>query len=231
MQAQAQPALFVFMKKKSNIQSSKPQRGPGGNTITRKQQGEIVEVAFLHKAIELGFSVTKPYGDCEAYDFVLDSGCQMWRVQVKSSYSKRNSSYFINACRNRAIERPYSPDEIDFLVAYATLDDAWYVIPATAIAGHRTICLHPHMKNSIGTFERFREAWCLMACPRSPKLRPGLVIQPLCGSCATCKSGCGCPLLRKGGGCCASGKMPGERVEGRERRQILGTRHQSPQSR
>ncbi|HXZ32097.1 MAG TPA: group I intron-associated PD-(D/E)XK endonuclease [Terriglobales bacterium] len=187
------------MKKKSNIESSKLKRGPGGNCITRKQQGEIIEVAFLHKAIELGFSAAKPYGDCEAYDFLLDSGCRMWRVQVKSSYSKRNSSYFINATRNRAVARPYTADEIDFLVAYTTPDEAWYVIPAEALGDHNTICLHPHRKNSTGLFERFREAWCLMACPRNPKLRPGLVIRPMCGSCAACASGCGCPLMRKSG--------------------------------
>jgi PD-(D/E)XK endonuclease len=208
MEPRAGACAFLFMKKKSNVENSKPQRKFAGNTITRKQQGDIIEVAFLHKAIELGFSVTKPYGDCEAYDFVLDSGCQMWRVQVKSSYSKRNSAYVINACRNRAIERPYSPDEIDFLVAYTTPDEAWYVIPATAIAGHRAICLHPHMKDSVGQFEQFREAWCLMACPRSPKLRPGLVIQPLCGSCSSCKSGCGCPLTREDGEKCCREEGP-----------------------
>ena len=78
------------MNKKSEKEDCKPTGGTRGNTITRKQQGDIIEVAFLHKAVALGFSVTKPYGDCEAYDFVLDSGCELWRVQVKSSYSKRN---------------------------------------------------------------------------------------------------------------------------------------------
>jgi hypothetical protein len=207
-----QPALFSFMKKNSKTAITKTQEARETSHITRKQQGEIVEVAFLHKAIELGFSVTKPYGDCEAYDFVLDSGCRLWRVQVKSSYSKKNSSYFINATRNRAVAEPYTPEEIDFLVAYTTPDIAWYVIPAAALAGHPTICLHPHMKNSVGLYERFREAWCLMACPRNPNLRRSITVKPICGSCASCKSGCGCPLMRKGGGgCCASGKVAGRR--------------------
>jgi len=204
---------FLFMAKKENEASPNVYRGPKGNTITRKQQGEIIEVAFLHKAIELGFSVTKPYGDCEAYDFVVDSGSRMWRVQVKSSYSKRNSAYFINACRNRPYKKPYSPEEIDFMVVYTTPDEAWYVIPATALAGHNTLCLHPHMKDSIGMFEKYKGAWCLMACPRNPKLRPGLVIEPLCGSCSACRSGCGCPVMREEGEGCGRAEGRSEKAE------------------
>jgi hypothetical protein len=35
----------------------------------------------LHKAAALGFGVAKPYGDSERYDFILDSGERLWRVQ------------------------------------------------------------------------------------------------------------------------------------------------------
>ncbi len=51
---------------------------------TCKQRGELAEIAFLHKAANLGFGVAKPYGDSERYDFILDSGERLWRVQVKS---------------------------------------------------------------------------------------------------------------------------------------------------
>jgi hypothetical protein len=51
---------------------------------TCKQRGELAEIAFLHKAADLGFGVAKPYGDSERYDFILDSGERLWKVQVKS---------------------------------------------------------------------------------------------------------------------------------------------------
>lgn len=49
-----------------------------------KRRGELVEVAFLHKAVSLGFGVAKPYGDSESYDFILDAAqsaaSHLWRV-------------------------------------------------------------------------------------------------------------------------------------------------------
>src|SRR5438477_12810869 len=54
-------------------------------TSTSKRQGELSELAFVYKAASLGFIVAKPYGDNERYDFVVDSGQRLWRVQVKST--------------------------------------------------------------------------------------------------------------------------------------------------
>jgi PD-(D/E)XK nuclease superfamily protein len=52
---------------------------------TRKSRGEAAEAAFLAKAASLGFGVAKPWGDSERYDFIIDSGHNFWRVQVKST--------------------------------------------------------------------------------------------------------------------------------------------------
>jgi hypothetical protein len=53
---------------------------------TRKRRGEAAESVFLAKAVSMGFGVAKPWGDSERYDFILDSGRPLWRVQVKSAY-------------------------------------------------------------------------------------------------------------------------------------------------
>ncbi len=50
-----------------------------------KRAGELAEAAFLLKAQSLGFRVLRPWGDSERYDFVLDSGGRLWRVQLKST--------------------------------------------------------------------------------------------------------------------------------------------------
>jgi hypothetical protein len=36
-----------------------------------KRKGEAVELAFMLKAVSLGFGVAKPWGDSERYDFIL----------------------------------------------------------------------------------------------------------------------------------------------------------------
>ena len=51
--------------------------------VAHERQGEATEAAFMAKASNLGFAVAKPWGR-ERYDFILDSGHNFWRVQVKS---------------------------------------------------------------------------------------------------------------------------------------------------
>ena len=50
-----------------------------------KKQGELAEMMFMVKAARMGFAVAKPYGDSEAYDFIVDVRRGLWRVQVRSS--------------------------------------------------------------------------------------------------------------------------------------------------
>ena len=69
-------------------------------TSTSKRQGELSELAFVYKAASLGFIVAKPYGDNERYDFVVDSGQRLWRVQVKSTSYLHSGSYRVLALRH-----------------------------------------------------------------------------------------------------------------------------------
>jgi hypothetical protein len=83
---------------------------------TRKWAGEQAEAAFLNKATSLGLNVAKPWGDSERYDFIVDSGRRLLRVQVKSTQyvSPERFGFLINmACR----AAPYTEEDIDFLVA------------------------------------------------------------------------------------------------------------------
>ena len=50
-----------------------------------KRCGERSEAAFLHKASQLGFGIAKPWGDSERYDFILDNGRRLLRVQIKAT--------------------------------------------------------------------------------------------------------------------------------------------------
>ena len=51
-----------------------------------KRRGEIAEAAFLAKVASLGFTVSKTWGDSDRYDFVVDGGAGLRRVQVKSAH-------------------------------------------------------------------------------------------------------------------------------------------------
>ena len=137
-------------------------------TRTCKQRGELAEIAFLHKASSLGFGVAKPYGDSERYDFILDSGERLWRVQVKSiatNYPPGSHGYRAASCHSRGSYKdlPYTANDIDFFIAYIVPLDIWYVVPVELVTPVLGLCFYPLGCRLGGRFEAYREAWHLMA--------------------------------------------------------------------
>lgn len=68
-----------------------------GRRRNLKWMGEVAESAFLHKAMELGLAVAKPWGDSSRYDFIVDTGERLLRVQVKSTGCLCEERYAISA--------------------------------------------------------------------------------------------------------------------------------------
>jgi hypothetical protein len=143
---------------------------PRQRELTTKRRGELAELAFTYKAATMGFGVAKPYGDSERYDFVLDVGGRFVRVQVKSSTTLLNGLYHIN-CHRRAGGRavPYSPSEIDFLVAYIIPEDAWFILPIALVVHRTSLLFNPKgYVRGDGLFGSYREAWHLLRQPLAP---------------------------------------------------------------
>jgi PD-(D/E)XK endonuclease len=168
---------------------------------TAGQVGELAELAFHHRARDMGFGVTKPYGNDESYDFVVDSGNRLWRVQVKSSSRFYHGAYRVMARRFRRPPEPrpaYTDKQIDILAAYILPARAWYIIPVHAFSPQTSLMFYPHKPGHSGKYERFREAWFLMACRRDGELREGIVTSPACTYSPSSGSPCpGCPYKKK----------------------------------
>jgi hypothetical protein len=143
-----------------------PTRNKRPNT---KRTGEFSEAAFLLKATSLGFAVTKPWGDSERYDFILDAGSRLWRVQIKGTASIRargydvQSTYGIYGNREEGKRKAcYTAEDIDILVAYIIPCDAWYLIPVAALAPGQCLRFYPDGGCKRARFEHYREAWHLL---------------------------------------------------------------------
>lgn len=145
---------------------------------TRKRGGEVAEAAFLAKAASLGFGVAKTWGDSDPFDFLLHSGPRVWRVQVKSAYEKQGRSFAVRPGNDRAT---YTKQDVDFLVVYIVPADAWYVVPAEAICGRASLWFFPQ-PGSKARFERYREAWCLMACKNDGSRKQEIILPCPCAS-------------------------------------------------
>lgn len=150
-----------------------------------KRRGEMVEIAFLHRATDLGFRVSKPFGDSDPYDFIVDNGRRRWLVQVKSSgkFCAKNV-YHVNAGRHtyagrRAVPQlvPYLPEEIHFLAVLIVPEDTWYIIPIQALDGRVSLRIHSPNHPRKGDFAPYAEAWHLLTGGSSRSVRP---IRPRC---------------------------------------------------
>ena len=129
-----------------------------------KRAGELAEAAFLLKAQSLGFRVLRPWGDSERYDFVLDSGGRLWRVQLKSTSVIHARGYEVQPIygvygKGKSV---YTADDIDVLVVWIAPLDVSYVLPIQAISLEKNLRFYPDIKCKCARWESYREAWKLM---------------------------------------------------------------------
>jgi len=152
--------------------SNKPRRKPAKprppKTAHRKNTkitGERSEAAFLNRAAGLGFGVAKPWGDSRRYDFILDNGTGLHRVQVKCTESIRARAYETRATytvgKGRAV---YTRADVDFIAAHVVPLDIWYIIPVE-------ICTPAPMLRFYPTAKPKKCAW-------NPTAKPGTYSNP-----------------------------------------------------
>jgi hypothetical protein len=153
-------------------QRSSAQKAARARGIAITRRGDLGEVAFVHKAMSLGYVVGKPYGQMHRYDFFVEGGQNVWRVQVKTSTCMRDGKYQL--CVQRITHRrvvAYKKSELDFVAAYLMPEQTWYILPVSEVAGRRSILLPPHDFPRKNAFAQYREAWHLLGKPESPALR------------------------------------------------------------
>src|SRR5512132_3013203 len=125
-----------------------------------KRLGEAAEVYFMYRATRLGLTLSKPLGESAPYDVICEYAGRLFRIQIKSSWVRDGSRYCLTAYYGSR-RRPYTAADIDFLAAYVAPEDAWYIIPVSALRHRATVHLYPH-KSGTGQLERYREAWALL---------------------------------------------------------------------
>jgi hypothetical protein len=130
--------------------------------LNRKRRGEVAEAAFLHKAASLGFTVAKPWGESNRFDFIVETEGRFLRVQVKSAYSAAEYGGYTFHAHGNTHTDVYTSADIDFLVAYIVPVNAWYILPIQIFAGISGAKIFPSSRRRMSRFEKYREAWSLM---------------------------------------------------------------------
>ena len=126
-----------------------------------KRVGEIGELAFIQKAIRMGFRVSKPWGDSDRYDAITDWKGKLMRVQVRATEHRlgpRGYAVHASVYVGRKIVGLTKKD-IDVLAAYIFPKDLWYIVPVERFQPRKNLWFYPDGSVKGSRFEKFREAW------------------------------------------------------------------------
>jgi PD-(D/E)XK endonuclease len=122
-----------------------------------KKRGEWAELVFATRALELGLLLARPWGESSGYDFTVDQGTRIVRVQVKSTIFPEGNGY---SCTLKNSRGPYKKNTFDFVAAYIIPEDIWYILPEKKIRGQWSVGLHPELATS--KYGKYEEAWHLL---------------------------------------------------------------------
>lgn len=127
----------------------------------------IGEVLFLAKTMELGMIASRPFLPTK-YDFIVDNGHTLARVQVKQTGSTRETEssgdvYVCKAANGSAQKQAYTSKDIDFMAIYCIHIGCWYIIPIEELGDKLSLYLYPHRSivgdYETGKYEKFFNAW------------------------------------------------------------------------
>jgi|SRR5579859_7725531 len=136
---------------------------PTQTRLNAKTMGELAELRFMAKAVELGYQVLRPWGDNSPFDLVLICTSRPVRVQVKCTAKLQTcGAYRVHASHGLS-KRPYSIHQIDFLAACVLPVDAWYIVPVSRLLAAPHIYMRPHLEQTTSSWELYRDAWHLLS--------------------------------------------------------------------
>jgi PD-(D/E)XK endonuclease len=122
-----------------------------------KKRGEWAELVFAMRAIELGLRLGRPWGESSGYDFTVDQGSRIVRVQVKSTISRQGKGYW---CTLKDSKGPYKKGSFAFVAAYVIPEDVWFIIPEKIVRGMWGVGLYPKLESA--KYREYQEAWHLL---------------------------------------------------------------------
>ena len=125
---------------------------------TLEDPTEWAELVFAMRAIEQGLRLGRPWGESSGYDFTVDQGARIVRVQVKSTIFKEAAEGY--SCTLKDSKGPYKKNSFDFVAAYVIPEDVWFILPEKKIRGMWSVGLYPKLERA--KYREFQEAWHLL---------------------------------------------------------------------
>lgn len=115
---------------------------------TTNQKGLITEMEVALHLIKLGYQVSQPLNADSRYDFIVDTGKKLLRIQVKTAHLSVKTAESIQfKCRSitgrgaiQGIKSSiYSTDDVDYFATY--WDGQVYLVPVSECSADKTLHL------------------------------------------------------------------------------------------
>lgn len=123
-------------------------------------KGDIAELYFMARAMELGLKVTVPLTHNIPYNVAVDNGQGLKRIQIKSTYYQEEPGVFcISVGKGMNYKERYKEGAFEYFALNVVPFDLWYIIPQEVITVKK-IRLRPQRESC--KFLQFKEAWTLL---------------------------------------------------------------------
>lgn len=119
-----------------------------------KDIGLLSELRFQLAATVNGFVVSQPFGDNSKYDFIIDSGKELLRVQVKSTTHRDHKGDYLFHLYTGAKRELYKTDSVHVFALYIVPLDTFFLIPFALLEGRKGVKLRLD-----GKFREFKDNW------------------------------------------------------------------------
>jgi len=126
-----------------------------------KDIGELAEVEFMRVSMRHGLVLSEPRGDNQKYDFIVDNGYQLFKIQVKSTstFIENKDCYQLGTSYGSERKKLYTNKDIDFFACYIEPEDLWYIVPVTSV---HTPSIRIYHNSNASKLTPFSEAWHLL---------------------------------------------------------------------
>lgn len=108
--------------------------------MNTNQKGNLTELQVMIAAINKGYTVSLPYGNCDKYDQIWDKNGQLLRIQVKTARWKdqRKLGIVFNCYSiSNGKRHKYHQEDIDYFATF--WDNKCYLIPVTECSSEKTL--------------------------------------------------------------------------------------------
>lgn len=98
--------------------------------LSTKSRGELSESKIITRLLELGLSVSIPFGDNQRYDLVVDLDSKLQRVQCKTLWMEKDGKVLATSLRSSQVNRVTRTyqGEVDLFALYSPDTDKVYLL-------------------------------------------------------------------------------------------------------